>query len=277
MSKREERLFGGHSAVKQAEQDLRRQKGFLAVFNKLFRRNRKKKLRKEMCSSVDTGLSSNKDCVNIEIRQRSLSVNDIDVMNITKPKGTWLYVSDVILTNADRTEILDGKCLNDDIIHAAQLLLKKQFPGIHGLQDPNHAPVKTGMNLTSPLKFNPVEEPCAQIHHNGRNHWVTSIKDSPDSDILLLDSAYYKDTITASLQIQFQQIYRTNMPKLSVTIPRVPKQLNKYDCGVYAIAFLTEYCFRNYLGEYKISFKTEQMRPHLVKCLSRGKMSPFPR
>ena len=37
---------------------------------------------------------------------------------------TWVKIGDIILTNEDKRIILEGKWLNDKIIHAALLLMK---------------------------------------------------------------------------------------------------------------------------------------------------------
>jgi hypothetical protein len=40
------------------------------------------------------------------------------------------------------------------------------------------------------------------------------------------------------------------------------------DCGVFAIAYATEFCFNQYTGGKGLTFNTSVMRDHLLQCLS---------
>lgn len=50
-----------------------------------------------------------------------------------------------------------------------------------------------------------------------------------------------------------------------------------YDCGLFAIANLVEFCFNpDNSFQIKTSFKSECMRNHLIECLENGKFTKFP-
>ena len=79
-----------------------------------------------------------------------------------------------IFTLTMKKVILDGKELTDEHINLAQLIIKKQFPDIIGLQD-------TLLSQTDAISV--------QIHFIN-SHWVTSC--SINGSILLYDSMYNK-------------------------------------------------------------------------------------
>ena len=79
---------------------------------------------------------------------------------------TWLTIGDVTLTQKDKDDILNGGCLSDAVIYAAEVLIKN---------DPNLLPVNSLQNpiLGTILAFQEVGEESVQILHSGGNHWVT--------------------------------------------------------------------------------------------------------
>ena len=67
--------------------------------------------------------------------------------------------------------------------------------------------------------------------------------------------------------------------KLRVSIHRVQKQNNGYDCGVFAIANMFEFVANRYKGlterELNFAFLLGEMYTHLVKCLKQHHMISF--
>ena len=68
------------------------------------------------------------------------------------------------LTEKDPSTLTQGGWLTDNIVNAAQGLLKRQFPHINGLQE-------VGLGRT--LFFVIQTEEFIQVLHNGHDHWVT--------------------------------------------------------------------------------------------------------
>ena len=78
--------------------------------------------------------------------------------------------------------------------------------------------------------------------------------------------------------IQLSQIYKNDASKaLQVKIPRVQQQPNFYDCGLFAIANVVEFCFSPDSFNPRIIYDVSKMRQHLIECLENGKMSAFPK
>ena len=71
-----------------------------------------------------------------------------------------------------------GQPLWSDVINTAQKLLKRQFPDTNGLKQSERTPVwdEKQNQWTCGIKFEKVNSPAVLIHHNGKFHWMTSIK-----------------------------------------------------------------------------------------------------
>ena len=78
--------------------------------------------------------------------------------------------------------------------------------------------------------------------------------------------------------IQLSQIYKNDASKaLQVKIPCVQQQPNSYDCGLFAIANVVEFCFSPDSFNPRLIYDVSKMRQHLIECLENGKMSAFPK
>ncbi|CAG2248169.1 unnamed protein product [Mytilus edulis] len=168
--------------------------------------------------------------------------------------------------------------LCSEIINVSMNIIAKQFPLISGLQP------------TAPLfdedkqcwtenygTFISQDTPCVQIHHTGKSHWITSLQTKKDSAVYVLDSLSTEFRLTPSTEIQLSAIYSHGKKNLLVKLPDVQQQTNGYDCGVYAIANLVEYCHKEKLNtQRRTKFIEKYMRPHLISCLEKGHFTPFP-
>ncbi|KAK3091056.1 hypothetical protein FSP39_016798 [Pinctada imbricata] len=126
------------------------------------------------------------------------------------------------------------------------------------------------------IPFSAVVPPAAQIHHTGKHHWVASTNNY--GQINILDSKS-NGKLTPSLEIQLTSLYGNgDANKLfPIKIPSIQQQGNNHDCGFYAIANLTQYCYGGYVGKEEIKYNESYMRDHLVYCLERQMFTPFPR
>ena len=95
---------------------------------------------------------------------------------------------------------------------------------------------------------------------------------------------YYIDSLGANLKslrnnvkIQLSQIYITSSSTLEVKVPRVQQQPNSYDCGLFSIANVVEFCFKPDCLNTRVTYSTSKMREHLIQCLESGNMTPFPK
>ena len=191
------------------------------------------------------------------------------------------------LAQADKAIISgegDEKWLTSKHMLAAQAILKEQFQHINGLQDTANVPrlvgstkSKQGRKWTYSSKFQQCSSPGAQIHHNGTDHWLLSVKPDRSGAVIILDSGV-SPKLSNSVKIQLSALYGSPKSSLTVSCPRVQQQTSgSGNCGVFAIAFLVEYCFEGYAGETVVLFDEAMMRSHLIECLQKGQFSPFPR
>lgn len=103
--------------------------------------------------------------------------------------------------------------MKSDLLKYSGRWIIEKFPGLYvpyscikGLQPTEKTPIwkeKTSCWKYG-LKFNNVMSPAVQIHHNGKFHWVTSVK--LDGQIYVLDSMS-NGKITPSLQIQLYSLF----------------------------------------------------------------------
>ena len=100
------------------------------------------------------------------------------------PRNIWLSdpVSHIELSHKDRSALTIGDCLNDNHINFAQVLLKRQFKSLSGLQ--------------STLWLTKLKEPLpatgsVQVLHTRGNHWiVASTVGCSAGDVNVFDSLY---------------------------------------------------------------------------------------
>ena len=69
-------------------------------------------------------------------------------------------------------------------------------------------------------------------------------------------------------------IVQAKSSQILLHLERVQMQLNSVDCGVYAIAFLTDLCYGK--DPASCQYAPTEIRNHLVTCFENGHMTPFP-
>ena len=81
------------------------------------------------------------------------------------------------LSTRHKAKITNNEALCSDIMNAVQILLKQQFPTVNGLQHTEKVPVwdEKQKKWVYQMKFLRAMSPAAQIHHNGKFHWVASV------------------------------------------------------------------------------------------------------
>ena len=81
--------------------------------------------------------------------------------------------------------------------------------------------------------------------------------------------------LSTSVEMQFLQLY--GRQKLNASLLKVQQQKNLVDCGVFAIAFCTEYCYTGRKGVLLAEFDIMRMRDHLHNCIENMELTPFPK
>ena len=69
-------------------------------------------------------------------------------------------------------------------------------------------------------------------------------------------------------------IRHSSESEIKIISKPVQQHLNRFDCGVYAIAYTTDIAFDR--DPASLSYDRQEMRKHLLWCLQRGDSEPFP-
>ena len=175
------------------------------------------------------------------------------------------WIPELGLKQTDRKVLLHrNSWLTDNIIDAAQKLLKKANPAVPGLQD-------VGCGLTMNFAVQPGE--FVQILHTGQGHWNTvSTIGTSHPEVQIFDSMFITLPIMGKAQIA--ALLATNEWMVTVKFMDVQMQCGESDCGLFAIAFATALVFGEQPGHF--SFDQKKMRSHLMHCFEQQQMSMFP-
>ena len=169
------------------------------------------------------------------------------------------------------TEVLDGSVLSDDHMSAGSQLLHSQFPNFQGFSSP-----VLGQRFCFPY-FNQVlgyaGHSYLQILHTGSHHWV-AVEIVSSSEVYIYDSLYKQRPTFYTLK-QVAAILNTSEPKVDLRFCKVQFQPNSEDCGVYALAFVTDLSHGIDPSSRKYS-RSKVLRKHLAQCFESGHMKPFP-
>ena len=191
--------------------------------------------------------------------------------NDSQDATTWLTINSFSSDDPKLTLYMESKFgivkptywLHDSEIHAGQVLLKKEFPFIDGLQDPA---VKGSLVIPATSEF-------VQIINVGK-HWVCISTIGCQAGIVkIFDSLYSKPNsvlIDHACRMLFYQ-----QDTVTFCNEKVQKQLGGSDCGLMALAFATDLCHG--LDPATQRYSQFEMRQHFVSCLESGKMKPFPK
>ena len=182
-----------------------------------------------------------------------------------------------ICTQEMKDILKSGEWLTDEHIMLSQELLRSQFPQIGGFQ----SPLLAENDGFSPITDSAMND-AIQIHHVNQNHWVTS--SSIRQQVTVYDSRFSGGDLSSSLTHQLALIYRPLIVReedgeevdahLDVNIPPVQQQSGLADCGVFAIAFALHTALGHRVPH--LEFQQGKMRSHLLKCLTNGRLLPFP-
>ena len=174
------------------------------------------------------------------------------------------------LTHEDHAILLNPTAwLNDNIIDAAQRLLKQYSTAICGFQ-----------NTLLGAKFKPETEDFVQILFDGREHWlaVSTVGTKADNVVMVYDSLYKSISSHTKQQVASLMNTRSSKSELNVNIMDIHMQSGTNDCGMFAIANATANATAivHGISPGSQAYKQEDMRTHLAKCLIDGKLTPFP-
>ena len=156
---------------------------------------------------------------------------DADLLHIVSHNDSACepWVKELNLFQKDMNILRSKKeWINDDIINAAQHLLKDINPALSGFQS-------TACGLV--LNFNSETREFVQILY-GENHWnVISSIGVPHGTVEIFDSMYTK--LSDAIKMQIANIVYTSNPHITILFQNVQKQSGSSDCGLFSIAFAT--------------------------------------
>ena len=167
-------------------------------------------------------------------------------------------------------QVSNGEQLTDSHINAGNQLLKSQFPDFQGLSSP-----VLGQTFSFP-KFEWARgyagQSYVQVLHNGSDHWIT-IEIISEEEVHIYDSLFTKPNYFIIKQIA--SILQSRNHQIQIYSEKVQFQQNTIDCGVYALAFLTDLCHKIDPSVCRYA-ESKALRKHLICCFQEGVMTPFP-
>ena len=161
----------------------------------------------------------------VKFNSQSIEPNHVESYKPKSIKLAEMWLPELEFKQSDKEILLSYTTwLNDDIINAAQKLLKKENPAVLGLKD-----VVCG--LTMNFDVEPGE--FVQILHTGHGHWNTvSTIGMRHSEVQIFDSMYMcvptmakaeiaglLNTEEASITVNFMDVIVANRPGMAGTVP----------------------------------------------------------
>ena len=175
----------------------------------------------------------------------------------------WMDFGRVKLRMSDKEILLNAEgLLNDKHIKCAQYLVKSKFPNVCGLRS----------TLQQQKQVAPLEPNSLQIIHLP-GHWIAaSTMNLSKEDIIVYDSLSTK--VSENTAQILAQLVHTSNPQFTVKAPNVTKQSGSYECGLFAIAYITH--LAHGLDPSLFVFHQEAMRNHFIQCIESQSITPFP-
>ena len=202
----------------------------------------------------------------------SLSLAD-QMESTTEQSLNELWISTLGLFRNDQQVLNSDRWLNDNIIYATERLLCQQSKdaNIYGWQSPQC--VKTTFKAIPPsCKY-------IQVLNVHESHWITISnidvrEDKCCSNVVSVYDSNSHARLSLSTKKQICSIVKPTCKVMKFDVMNTMSQPNAWDCGVFALACATDLAHGRdpVLSEWKL----EDMRRHLVECLEKGHVSPFP-
>ena len=172
----------------------------------------------------------------------------------------------------DKTCLETSSWINDNIIYAAQQLLKKSALGLEGLQSS-----QCGQKFT--FKVVGLQSKYLQVLHVGGNHWIAISNIDLNRGKGVSDRVFIYDSLQLkNIALETKQQICALMPPstkyIRLDVMNTMRQPNTYDCGLFAIANITEMALGHNPG--KCVWDVDNMRLHLISCFNKQKLDRFP-
>lgn len=186
-----------------------------------------------------------------------------------------LWIPNLGLFNRDHDVLLSESWLNDNIVYATENLLSQQTKdaNIYGWQSPHL--VKTSFKVLPPTcKY-------IQVLNVHQSHWITISNisvhdDTRSSNSVSINDSNFHSRPSPSTRMQICLLVKPMCNVFKFDVLNTMPQPNAHDCGMFALACATDLAHGcdTVLSEWNI--EGNAMRMHLIECLERGHISPFP-
>ena len=176
--------------------------------------------------------------------------------------SVWTKFDGIVLTRRDKDKISKGEMLDDLVINSVQILLKKQFPNLLGLQS----------TLLQSSDQGGMKENHSQVQviHSRGNHWIVASTIHAECGVVQVYDSIYS-TVDDETRSSIKNLF---IPLSSIQLIEVQKQVGGKDCGLFSCAISTALACG--LEPETLSFNQAAMHPHLIHCLEQKEMSVFP-
>ena len=139
------------------------------------------------------------------------------------------------VTNKDLEDITNKITLSGNVIHGFNILCRRQFEHVAGLQDPL-------LGQTSQYSVMKNQE-FVQILRNNRAHWVAiSTYNCKNGEVNYYDNLF-SGRINDFVKQQIYALMQADVSVLKINVMPVQQQTNSVDCGIFAMAFVTSILF----------------------------------
>ena len=158
-----------------------------------------------------------------------------DTEDSTGPNNleAWLQIGEIRLMQKHRTILRNRDWLDDALINAGQILLKAQYPEIDSLQS---------TILAQKLAMIPSVSEFVQILHVQGNHWICiSAIGGENDEVQVYDNLNYE--LSLNIKKVIAHIMQSPGKRIKIKYMNVQHQTDSYDCGLFALAFCTSFCY----------------------------------
>ena len=138
------------------------------------------------------------------------------------------------LTKADLDRLHQkGGWLNDRLINAGQILLKRRFPDTSGLQN---------VDLAKTLCFTQNEPSFVQILNTYDSHWVCVTSIGCKSNMVNVYDSMRTGDVSISTKECIATLLSCRSKFIYILLPEVQQQTDAASCGLFALAYAYSLC-----------------------------------
>ena len=177
-----------------------------------------------------------------------------------------IQLSDVQLYHRDLDLLCsNGQWLNDNVVNAGQVLIKRKYPSVCGLQD---------VIFSRTLAFQPETEQFVQVLNCRDSHWICASNIGCKPNVVKIYDSMRTGDVSTSTKEDIATLLQSTGKRIYLLFPGVQQQRDGSSCGVFALAFAQT--LSEGKDPAKVVYPEEaKMRSHLLECISKKEISPF--